>query len=98
MHCAYDLALRFGVDAVREFGQRFIDTPPEGYAIRNRRRCGNRGEARDDLVADLAIDAAGFDQAALQPGGSLAETGEHGSRHNMIAVTGRAPFSNPSRA
>jgi hypothetical protein len=75
-----------------------VDAPPEGDAIGNRWRCGNRAEAGDDLVADFTIHAAGLDQAALQPGGSLAKAGDHGSRHNMIAITGRAPFSNPSWA
>jgi len=98
MHCAYDLALRFSVDPGREFGQRLIDAPPKGDAIGNRWRCGNRAEAGDDLVADLAIDAAGLDQAALQPGGgSLAKASDHDSRHNMIAITGRGHFSSPIR-
>jgi hypothetical protein len=35
MNRAYDLALRFGIDPVREFGQCLIDAPPEGDAIRN---------------------------------------------------------------
>jgi hypothetical protein len=85
----------FAVDPVREFGQRPIDAPPKGDAIGNRRRCGNRAEAGDDLVADFAIDAAGH-QAALHPSSSLAKAGDHGSRHNMIAITGRAPFGNQS--
>jgi hypothetical protein len=85
MHRAYNLALRFGVDPVREFAQRLIDTSPKGDAIGNRRRRGNRAEAGNDLVADLAIDAAGLDQAALQPDGSLAKASDHGSKDNMIA-------------
>ena len=66
MHCAYDLALRFGVDPVRKLGQCFINAPPEGNAVCNRGRCGNRAETGDDLVVDLTFDAVGLDQAALQ--------------------------------
>jgi len=77
MHRAYDLALRFGVDPVRRLGQRFINAPPEGDAVCKLGRCGNRAEAGDVLVADLTVDAAGLDQAALQPSGCLAKAHEH---------------------
>jgi hypothetical protein len=49
-------------------------------------------------VADLAIDAAGLDQAALQPSRSLAKAGKHGCKHNMITPMGRVPFGNLSEA
>ena len=78
MHRAYDLALRFGIDPVRELGQCFINPPPEGDTVCNRGRFGNRAEVGDQLVEDLTVDAAGLHQAALQPGGGLAKAGEHG--------------------
>jgi hypothetical protein len=79
MHRAYDLALRFGVDPVRKLGQRFINPPPEGDAVCNRGRCGNRAEAGDMLVADL-------DQAALQPscGSPLTHLAAHPCRRGSF--------------
>ena len=52
MHRTYDLALRVGVDPVREFGQLFINAPPEGDAVCNRGRSRNRAEAGNLLVSD----------------------------------------------
>jgi hypothetical protein len=77
MHRTYDVALRFGVDPVRKLGQLFINPPPEGEAVSNRGRWRNRAEAGDVLVTDLAVDATGLYQAALQPGGYLAKAHEH---------------------
>jgi pimeloyl-ACP methyl ester carboxylesterase len=57
----------------RKLGQRFINPPPEGDAVGNRGRYGNRAEAGDVLVEDLTVDAAGLDQAALLPSGCLAK-------------------------
>jgi hypothetical protein len=53
MHCAYDLALQFSIDPVRELGQCFINPPPEGDTVCNRGRFGNRAEVGDELVEDL---------------------------------------------
>ena len=77
MHRTYDLALRFGVDPVRKLGQLFINPPPEGEAVSNRGRCRNQAEAGDVLVTDLAVDATGLYQAALQSGGCLAKAHKH---------------------
>jgi hypothetical protein len=62
MHRTYDPALRFSIDPVREFGQCFINPPPEGDTVCNRGRFGNRAEVGDELVEDLTVDAARLHQ------------------------------------
>jgi hypothetical protein len=77
VHCAYDFALRFGVNPVRKLGQMFIKPPPEREAVCDRWWCRDWADGGDVLVADDTVDAACFNQAALQPGGCLAKAHEH---------------------
>ena len=61
MHRAEDFPVRLGVYSVGQLGEPIMQASPEIDPISNRWRRGNRAEARDVLVADLPVDAAGLD-------------------------------------
>ena len=60
MNCAHDLALIFGGDAVREFGEPFMQGGPKREACRDRHRRGDRAEAGNVFASHCAGDAAVF--------------------------------------
>src|SRR5215471_6515563 len=79
MHGAHDLAPRLGVEPVGELRQPLVQSVPELNAGGNRWRRLDRAQARDMLVADLAVLPAGLHQAHCQPVGRLAKVHEHRS-------------------
>ena len=79
MHGAHDLAPRLGVELVGELRQPLVQSVPELNAGGNRWRRLDRAQARDMLVADLAVLPAGLHQAHCQPVGRLAKVHEHRS-------------------
>src|SRR6516162_4480527 len=79
MHSAHDLAPRLGVEPVGELRQPLVQSVPELNAGGNRWRRLDRAQARDMLVADLAVLPAGLHQAHCQPVGRLAKVHEHRS-------------------
>src|SRR5262245_1979851 len=79
MHGAHDLAPRLGVEPVGELRQPLVQSVPELNAGGNRWRRLDRAQARDMLVADLAVLSAGLHQAHCQPIGRLAKVHEHRS-------------------
>jgi hypothetical protein len=60
-----------------ELGQPLVQSAPELDAGGNRKRRLDRAQARDMLVADLAVFPAGLNQAHCQPVGRLAKAHEH---------------------
>ena len=66
-------------DPVAELGEPLLDLAPEHQPVGDRRRHRDRAEPGDVLLADLAGDPAGLDEADLQAVTGLAEAGEHRS-------------------
>src|SRR5262245_38777924 len=79
MHGAHDLAPRLGVEPVGELRHPLVQSVPELNAGGNRWRRLDRAQARDMLVADLAVLPAGLHQAHCQPVGRPAKVHEHRS-------------------
>ena len=64
---AKDLRLRRRIDAVRELGKPLVQPLPERDPLLDRWRPFDRAETGDMLMPDLAVYAAGLDEAYLQP-------------------------------
>src|SRR5262249_822696 len=79
MHGAHDLAPRLGVEPVGELRQPLVQSVPELNASGNRWRRLDRAQARDMLVADLAVLPAGLHQTHFPPLGRLPEVHQHPS-------------------
>src|SRR5262249_43258222 len=76
---AHDLAPLLGVEPVGALRQPLVQSVPELNAGGNRSRRLDRAQARDMLVAELAVLPAGLHQAHCQPVGRLAKVHEHRS-------------------